>query len=109
MKKREFEKTKPICEWANGLKYLYIKWLWIISCFEDGEKTKPIQACPERSRMEPTAGLWPDVGGRTTMDDGGAWMMDGSTLVNRFSFFLDSDQRPSAAVGKEKLFAVPVQ
>ena len=64
-----------------------------------GEKTKP-----NKANRGPLAGC------RRPDDDGrrGGWMMDGSALVNRLSFFLYSDRRPSAAVGKEKLFAAPV-
>ena len=38
------KKQSQFCNGQNELKYLYERWLWGISCFEGGEKTKPNKA-----------------------------------------------------------------
>jgi hypothetical protein len=71
------------------------------------------QACSERSRMEPICrplAANPKQA-EQRLDDYGrreAWMMDGSTLINRLSSFLASIQRPPAG-GSEKLFETSVK
>jgi hypothetical protein len=57
--KGHVEKTKPIF-WIGKLAQVFI-WKAIMRnyAFSDRLKTKPIQTCPERSRMEPIGVLWP--------------------------------------------------
>jgi len=46
-----FEKTNPISKQVNWRKVLYERWLWRISCFEDGEKQSQFKA-----KSRPSAG-----------------------------------------------------